>query len=77
MVRTTIYLPEELKRELEARARLEGRSEADIIRDSLARTLHSSSRTIKDLRFGMFASGHSDTSTRTHEVLAESGFGES
>lgn len=75
MVRTTIYLPEELKRELEARARPEGRSEADIIRDSLARTLHGSDRTIKDLRFGMFASGHTDTSTRTDDVVTESGFG--
>jgi predicted transcriptional regulator len=77
MVRTTIYLPDELKRDLEARARAEGRTESDIIRESLARTLRGTGRTAKDLRFGLFDSGRDDTSARVDEVLAESGFGTS
>lgn len=75
MVRTTIYLPDEMKRDLAARARAEGRTESDIIRDSLARVLRGHGRTIKDLRFGMFDSGRSDTSERVDDVLAETGFG--
>ncbi len=34
--RTTIYLPDELKAQLEATARSEGRTEADVIREALA-----------------------------------------
>jgi predicted transcriptional regulator len=75
MVRTTIYLPDDMKRELEARARSEGRKESDIIRESLARTLRGHGRTIKDLRFGMFDSGREDTSARVDDVLTETGFG--
>jgi plasmid stability protein len=37
--RTTIYLPDELKARLEAVARREGRTEADVIRDALAQAL--------------------------------------
>lgn len=77
MVRTTIYLPDEMKRDLAARARAEGRTESDIIRESLAATLRGLGRTAKDLRFGMFDSGHADTSARVDEVLAETGFGTS
>jgi hypothetical protein len=37
--RTTIYLPDELKARLEAAARTEGRTEADVIRRALVRAL--------------------------------------
>jgi Arc/MetJ-type ribon-helix-helix transcriptional regulator len=37
--RTTIYLPDELKAQLEATARAEGRTEADVIREALADAL--------------------------------------
>lgn len=37
--RTTIYLPEELKARLEATARSEGRTEAEVIREALASAL--------------------------------------
>jgi predicted transcriptional regulator len=77
MVRTTIYLPDEMKRDLEARAETEGRTESDIIRESLARTLRGHGRIAKDLRFGMFDSGHDDTSARVDDLLAETGFGTS
>lgn len=35
MKKTTVYLPDELKRRLEAAARAEDRSEADVIRDAI------------------------------------------
>ena len=37
--RTTIYLPDDLKAKLEATARAEGRTEADVIREALADAL--------------------------------------
>lgn len=37
--RTTIYLPDDLKARLEATARAEGRTEADVIREALANAL--------------------------------------
>ena len=37
--RTTIYLPDDLKAQLEAAARAEGRTEADVIRQALADAL--------------------------------------
>jgi len=74
-VRTTIYLPDDLKQDLAARARAEGRTESEIIRESLAATLRGLGRTAKDLQFGLFDSGRSDTSARVDEVLAETGFG--
>jgi predicted transcriptional regulator len=77
MVRTTIYLPDEMKRALEARAKAEGRTESEIIRESLTGTLRGHGRTIKDVRFGMFDSGRTDTSARVDEILAETGFGTS
>lgn len=36
MKKTTLYLPDELKDQIEAVAREEGRSEADVIRDAIA-----------------------------------------
>lgn len=39
VIRTTIYLSEELKAALEAKATQEGRTEADIVRDDLQQAL--------------------------------------
>lgn len=74
MKRTTVYLPEELKRALEQRAKLEGRTEAEVIRDALSAMLQPRSRPSK-LSFGKFASGHTDTSARVDKVLRDTGFG--
>ncbi len=65
-----------LERDLEAKARREGRGEADIIRDALTQDLRRT-KTAKDMRFGAFASGHADTSERVDEILEEAGFGRS
>lgn len=75
MVRTTIYLPDDLKAALEARAEADGRTESDIIREALAEKLRGTGRTARDMRFGLFESGTSTTSTDVDEVLTESGFG--
>jgi predicted transcriptional regulator len=72
MVRTTIYLPDELKRALEEKARREGRTEADIVRDSLEKTLRPSA---KRPWKAVFNSGHHDVSERVEEFLAD-GFGQ-
>lgn len=37
MVKTTVYLPEELKASLERKSANEGRSEAELIREAIAR----------------------------------------
>ena len=37
--RTTIYLPDDLKAQLEVTARAEGRTEAEVIREALTRSL--------------------------------------
>lgn len=75
MVRTTIYLPEDLKAALEARAAADGRTESDIIREALAEKLHSRGKTARHMRFGLFDSGTSTTSTDVDDILADSEFG--
>jgi hypothetical protein len=40
MVRTTVALPEDLKRLLKEAARAEGRSEAELIREGVRRVVH-------------------------------------
>ncbi|MFT4043614.1 MAG: CopG family transcriptional regulator [Gordonia sp. (in: high G+C Gram-positive bacteria)] len=75
MVRTTIYLPEELKAALEARARADGRTESDVIREALSEKLREGGKTARDMRFGLFASGNASTSTDVDDVLTETGFG--
>lgn len=75
MVRTTIYLPDDLKAALEARAEAEGRTEADLIREALADKLRRPGRTAREMRFGLYDSGTSNTSTDVDDILATSGFG--
>lgn len=75
MVRTTIYLPEELKAALQARAAADGRTEADIIREALVEKLRGPGKTARDMQFGAFDSGVVTTSERVDDVLTETGFG--
>jgi len=75
VVRTTIYLPDDLKAALEARAEADGRTESDIIREALAEKLHGPGKTARQMRFGLFDSGTSTTSTDVDDILAASGFG--
>jgi hypothetical protein len=71
MFKSTIYLPEDLKRRLTRLARRVGRSEASLIREALDRlTREDSPRP----RPGLIKSGDPHLAERVDEVLAK-GFG--
>jgi Arc/MetJ-type ribon-helix-helix transcriptional regulator len=72
MRKTTLYLPDHLKAELERVAHEERRSEADIIREALAELLRR--RTPAKPRLGIFDSGDPALAQRADELL--DGFGE-
>lgn len=76
VVKTTLYLPDDLKRQVEAAAKRRGISEAEFYREALRKAV-ASPRLMP--RGALFASGigpgTSDLSSRVDEVLAE-GFGE-
>jgi len=72
MKKTTVYLPDALKAEIERLACETGRSEAELIRDSIRVGLASSLP--PKPRAGLFASGEPCLSERVDELLE--GFGE-
>ena len=72
MTKTTVYIPEELKRSLERLAATSGRSEAQLIRDAIAALTSKIARPRP--RGRLFASGDSSLSTHIDDALA--GFGE-
>lgn len=71
--KTTIYLPEELKGDLEKVARSREVSEADVIRQALEEFIERATR--PPLKFPLFHSDDGGLSWRDEELLAE-GFGE-
>lgn len=72
MVKTTLYLPPELKRRIEQVAQAEERSEAEVIREVLADGLEHRARPRP--RFGIGHSGDPDWAAHADEDL--DGFGE-
>lgn len=72
MVKTTVYLPDELKRRIGRMAALEGRSEAEIIRSALDAYTASAGRPRPQLP--LFESGKPDLVDRLDDHLR--GFGE-
>lgn len=72
MIKTTIYLPEPLKRQLERLAKRVGRSEAQLIRDAVERAVQE--RGAPRPRLPLFASNDPHLAERVDEALA--GFGE-
>ena len=70
MEKTTVYLPEDLKRSLQRVARRRGVSEAELIRESLRSAVQSGR--VRP-RGGLFSSGN-PIADRADELLA--GFGE-
>lgn len=72
MEKTTVYLPSELKRALERAAQLEGRSEADLIREGIAAVTEP--HRVTEPTLPLFDSGAGDLSSRVDELLE--GFGE-
>lgn len=71
MRRTTVYLPEVLKGELERTARVAGLSEAQLIREGVERAIekHGAPR----LRIPLFDSTDGTLAERAEELLAEFG----
>jgi hypothetical protein len=72
MTKTTVYLPDELKRSVARMAGASGKSEAEVIRDAIAALARASGR--PRLTGGLFACGDPSLSARAEEALA--GFGE-
>ena len=72
MVRTTVYLPEELKEELARAASRSGRSEAELIREGV-RTVVDAQRSARP-RIPLFTSDDSSMAEQVAECLV--GFGE-
>jgi hypothetical protein len=73
MVKTTVYIPDDLKIEVSRIARTDGISEAEVIRRAIQQLAESRPRRLP--RFGIFASDDPTLAERVDEVLAE-GFGE-
>ena len=72
MVKTTVYLPEDLKRRLERVAAARGLSEAELIRDGISRIVDEEE--VPEPRIPLFISDDPTLSERVDEILAE-GFG--
>jgi Ribbon-helix-helix protein, copG family len=72
MKKTTVYLPDDLAHRLKQAAAASGRSEADLIRDGIARVVDGSAPLP---RMPLFSSGDGTIAERVDEILAE-GFGE-
>lgn len=72
MVKTTLYLPEELKTRIERRAREQKQSEAEVIRSALDESLPPLAPPRP--RLPLFDSGDPTLAERVDEILAE-GFG--
>ena len=72
MVKTTVYLPEELKARLDRVAKLEGRSEAELIRAAIDEFTAARARPLPKLP--LFDSGDPTWASRDEVLLR--GFGE-
>ena len=72
MEKTTVYLPDELKRALRRAAHSTGRSEADLIREGIG--LVTGTHRIAEPRLPLFESGQPSLAERVDELLE--GFGE-
>jgi hypothetical protein len=74
MVKTSVYLPEELKERLAAAARVSGESEATIIRSALEQWLAGLLRPGNSPHWGTVGFADGQLADRVDEMLAE-GFG--
>jgi plasmid stability protein len=70
--KTTVYLPDELKRSLRRMAAASGRSEADLIREAIAARVEADARPRPQGQ--LYRSGDPSLATNAEEALA--GFGE-
>jgi len=72
MEKTTVYLPDDLKRALRRAARATGRSEAELIREGVG--LVNGAHRVAEPKLPRFESGQPDLAERADELLG--GFGE-
>lgn len=72
MEKTTVYLPSDLKRALERAAQLEGKSEAELIREGVA--VVAQRHAVREPTAPLFNSGDPDFASRVDELME--GFGE-
>jgi hypothetical protein len=75
MVKTTVYLPDDLKERLSQAARVSGESEARIIRSALEERLAGILPRPRSRMLGTIEFGDPDLPCKVDEILAE-GFGE-
>lgn len=69
MIKTTVYLPEELELRLEAEATATGISKAELIRRGIAMILDASRRPKTDTSLPVFRSGRSRTAAEMDDDL--------
>jgi hypothetical protein len=72
MVKTTVYLEELIAQQLRGLARLQKRSQAELIREALARFVEGESRVMErpvPVGVGQFRSARSDIGSRAEELL--------
>jgi Arc/MetJ-type ribon-helix-helix transcriptional regulator len=72
MEKTTVYLPDDLKRALRRTARASGRSEAELIREGIG--LVTGTHRVAEPRLPLIESGQPDLAQHVDEAL--DGFGE-
>ena len=72
MVKTTVYLPQELKEKLERAARVQGVSEAELVRAAIEKLVGTGPRRRPKIRYS--TAGSPGLAERVDEALA--GFGE-
>jgi predicted transcriptional regulator len=70
MVKTTVYLDNDLALAIRQLASSEGRPQAEIIREALIRHTHQADRP-KPKRIGAFHSGRADVSERSKDLIRE------
>ncbi len=73
MVKTTIYLPDDLKKDLERAAAREQRSEADIIREAITAAIQQSAPPLPRVPLTTRGLGDPDAALHVDELLE--GFG--
>ena len=73
MVKITVYLDDELALSLRHLAEINGRSQAELIRDVLKASTRQRVQPMPT-GTGEFRSGHSDTSVRAKEILREASY---
>jgi predicted transcriptional regulator len=76
MVKTTLYLPDELKHDVERTARERGLSEAEFLRQAIQAAVEPTETPEPEVGFITIGEGTTDYASRIDQELAESGFGE-